>query len=1504
MRRVTDSVSGLLGSSWIPGFLRGDEGQNEEAGPSGYSRGAASNLPPSPRSLHPIYPEEAGSEEQGDNSAVTSIAASAANNSNHRINFSASGHSSSAVLASGPTTSERDGTAVHSSLMLGDSSAVAPDQTISDRYKSTGNTSTGVKSYATTPPHVGKLTYTTPRPVDAAPSSQRQAEVQSSRRTADCLSEEQPPCVSQCPAVPSFSALSSRLSTQGDSSESTELITSARLSAAQSASKRPRFSLAAYSAAASPPGNKSILSDGSFRSSPFYPGRTIYGGAASYRRTPTPVSSSRASTASPRPGSDGGLSEAAKKILTCLNAMSTPLTDAKRIPTPAASPYASYLDSPYTAAFHRHRPQQRRPPTASICTPAKASVQSNFTQYVMPRPAPGAAMTSSSSSRVPELLPVSASHDHGVLNPSSSLNPTDEQPSIFSVAAASAAPRSPASSLKSKSSTESNSSLLLQADKPRLEASNTAVPSARSPPSSATGVTSFPSTSSVAVPSVSSPCANPLRRQESTLSWPYVDEVAAAGGGKMKTSFKPRHNRNEAEPVYDLPNDPVPLPNVSLPKVNFSVPIPLSGMMKPPTRESTGTCSSREGFEFRAPEVLHHPASKQKESSASTNAGSSSNCSEDSTALLFNFSAPVSVITDQSSKENFVVPKPSFVPKLKTVSPVKIITSEATRELVPSSSGLLEFLNKSSGKSPQSVVTSKESNPSSTSEKSCSEGGFKGFGDRFKAAAGSWECDTCMVRNNADKSRCVACDTAKPGSGSSPVKSSDAVSNSKAASVSSTTAPAFITNSKPTVSGFGDAFKKAASDWECDTCLVNNKGDALQCIACQTAKPGASSSASASNPVSIGANSKESSSTCFSFGVPATSAVTTTVTSTFSFGTKPSSTVASSSSSGFSFGTKLSSTVAACSSSSSTFSFGLKPSSTISQTTSPFSFGVASSSSVPSSSSTSTSSVTFSGFSAASTIATTSAGSNFSSMASGKTEAAAKTTTSSDSTPASTKSPNDWECSSCSRRNTSESCTSCDAPKPGLKSSTSSDMNTSCTSLPPTGFGDKFKKSIGDWACGVCMVTNKAGAEKCVSCEASKPSVSGSVKSSLGGTYKFGSSSKTTDDSGFKFGLTAPNTATASPVSEAPKTCVTSANFSFVVPSVSSSVPAAPSFGVSASNPVVLAAAASDKPLFTFGTQPNSTSNGSIHGQGPPASLKFLTSSNETVSTVKTPSASHEFKTISQVSSVPATDSSFKKSNTNMFSFGAPANKNDGLVVAPPAKAPSYSPSVPDANKSSGFFNSTPVMNSSDQVKTSNKRSLNSDDCDLQNKISNSRFSKNNGFAEPSAQFSFAKSASAVTPSFQFNSSNNSAPAFGNFSACFGGSASAGSVFQGVNNNNNNNISDGLKGGAAPTPTFAFGQPAEKKASTGFDFGQAATPAPAFNFAAASPASFQFGQASSAKTAGGGGGATNNGVFQFGSSAATGATPSFGGGPGNPFSPTPSALPPRLVKRAIRRTKK
>ena len=38
-------------------------------------------------------------------------------------------------------------------------------------------------------------------------------------------------------------------------------------------------------------------------------------------------------------------------------------------------------------------------------------------------------------------------------------------------------------------------------------------------------------------------------------------------------------------------------------------------------------------------------------------------------------------------------------------------------------------------------------------------------------------------------------------------------------------------------------FRKPAGSWDCDTCMLSNKPEAVKCIACEASKPGAKTAA-------------------------------------------------------------------------------------------------------------------------------------------------------------------------------------------------------------------------------------------------------------------------------------------------------------------------------------------------------------------------------------------------------------------------------------------------------------------------------------------------------------------------------------------------------------------------------------------------------------------------------------------------------------------------------------
>lgn len=130
----------------------------------------------------------------------------------------------------------------------------------------------------------------------------------------------------------------------------------------------------------------------------------------------------------------------------------------------------------------------------------------------------------------------------------------------------------------------------------------------------------------------------------------------------------------------------------------------------------------------------------------------------------------------------------------------------------------------------------------SKSDKPASTAGT-GFGDKFKPATGTWDCDTCLVQNKPEAVKCVACETPKPGTGVKRALPLTVASESPVTASSSTT----VTTG---TLGFGDKFKRPVGSWECPVCCVSNKAEDSRCVSCASEKPGLVS-ASSSNPVPV-----------------------------------------------------------------------------------------------------------------------------------------------------------------------------------------------------------------------------------------------------------------------------------------------------------------------------------------------------------------------------------------------------------------------------------------------------------------------------------------------------------------------------------------------------------------------------------------------------------------------------------------------------------------------------
>ncbi|XP_069053739.1 E3 SUMO-protein ligase RanBP2 isoform X2 [Lepisosteus oculatus] len=151
-----------------------------------------------------------------------------------------------------------------------------------------------------------------------------------------------------------------------------------------------------------------------------------------------------------------------------------------------------------------------------------------------------------------------------------------------------------------------------------------------------------------------------------------------------------------------------------------------------------------------------------------------------------------------------------------------------------------------------------------------------GFGDKFSKKDGEWDCDMCLVRNTSSAVKCVSCQTPNPNSKADSTKSSafgqsgfeapfvkegqwdcesclvrNEASNTKCLSCQTARKGSAFTfgissdKSKSLQNDLAAQFAMKEGQWDCNTCLVRNEGSSAACVSCQTPNPNAKSSTSA-----------------------------------------------------------------------------------------------------------------------------------------------------------------------------------------------------------------------------------------------------------------------------------------------------------------------------------------------------------------------------------------------------------------------------------------------------------------------------------------------------------------------------------------------------------------------------------------------------------------------------------------------------------------------------------
>ncbi|KAK1805147.1 hypothetical protein P4O66_019494, partial [Electrophorus voltai] len=572
--------------------------------------------------------------------------------------------------------------------------------------------------------------------------------------------------------------------------------------------KKPAFNLSVFSTSSSVM-NSSVLNSSQLGDSPFYPGKTTYGGAAAARTlrpcpgTPYLAPVRRQIKAKPAGVQPCGVTSAtARRILQSLERMSSPLADAKRIPS-IISPLSTSLNH---TDLDVHHPQVKKkklesavPPVQKLVIPAAAAVPGNRSMCFRPSLTPG--------------VPGRA-----------------------------------------------------------MEKSHKEAPVRRSP--------QIPDSIPAPPASISS-LSHPL------LSTP----TSSSAGGKMKRerSVRPSLKRPDDETIgaSDLPAISLPISSFSLPTFSFSTSVstPIlptnttsvtSVHVHPALTKESARVSTPDGvpFTFSSPIVkatAASPTSFSPSSGFTFSAPTMKIAQSASNGKLVPAAVAVKAAADES-KEEFEGPfKPAKV--LKSGSVLDILKGPGFASPAQSSSGpdrtaqpattaqstpplpisgfgdrfkptagswncdTCLVQNKSSDKK---CVACQSPHPStdSKSDSKTAKIPAASLSSLFAPPAGSWECDTCLVQNKSEVVKCVACDTAKPGTGVKPALTLPPAS--EASSQCTTPAPSATSTSITSgLLGFGDKFKKPEGAWSCDVCMVENKAQDVKCVACQSAKPGA-----------------------------------------------------------------------------------------------------------------------------------------------------------------------------------------------------------------------------------------------------------------------------------------------------------------------------------------------------------------------------------------------------------------------------------------------------------------------------------------------------------------------------------------------------------------------------------------------------------------------------------------------------------------------------------------
>ncbi|XP_075273008.1 nuclear pore complex protein Nup153 isoform X2 [Opisthocomus hoazin] len=596
-------------------------------------------------------------------------------------------------------------------------------------------------------------------------------------------------------------------------------------------SKKPAFNLSAFGSPSPSLGNISVFKTSQLGDSPFYPGKTTYGGAAAAAREtkariapyqPPVRRQMKAKQASVQ--SYGVTSTTARRILQSLEKMSSPLADAKRIPSSVSSPLSSPVDRSVLTitGFQSKRKQMesQHPPVQKLMTPKAISLSASRTQYFKPSLTPA-----TDSSRFHQR--VDTKHK-GVSEKSfpaeQRVKPSESNLTYpkFSTPASNGLSSGEGVGGGGKMRRERGVHYISKPGQEQQEVEEPVLPKVPLPISTA----SLPSFN------FSFLASSPVSSSPSTISTAVMNEVQPASnvGSPVFRFSSPIVKSTEAEvlPPLSQIGFTFSVPVVKSAELSGSSDTPVTSLLTPDTTTVNSTSNKKEKEEYDGPskpakflkegsvlDILKSPGFMSVNTPFSTSAQPVTSTVVYTRPAISSFSAG----KDTSKQASSFWQSDTYDPSLQnkptdgkcvTCEAAKVSAAESTKQTISSSQ----------------CVTSKAAVPT---------GGTLGFEDKFKTAPNTWDCDTCLVQNKPEATKCIACETPKPGTGVTPALMLPVATDS-----SVTVMPSCSSTDTTVTLGFGDKFKKPKGSWDCAVCLVSNKAEDSKCVACQSEKPGSS----------------------------------------------------------------------------------------------------------------------------------------------------------------------------------------------------------------------------------------------------------------------------------------------------------------------------------------------------------------------------------------------------------------------------------------------------------------------------------------------------------------------------------------------------------------------------------------------------------------------------------------------------------------------------------------